>query len=962
MNRLPVQARLYKVLLQARLGALFFALAVALSFGWAVWNTPDIPRTLLLSYAALAAAACVYGIFIALSAKRFIPWLGNALTVLAGINITTGLVLNGALAISALPVFIALSLVLGDRKFFLANTGWMLVAAAYVLLWKTMPSELPTATRSFLSSAVIAAIGLVFYRLFEIYLKEQEAQRAELERAQRIARLGSFSMREGTEQFFYSGETARLFGLSDRGECRLEELLSRVHPADRQAVESAWRAALQGAPYDMTYRILVNDQLLWVRALADFTFDTTGQATHFVGSVQDVTETKCLQDEMSAYRLQLEEMVATRTAELQQSMLDLAAISKEQELILDNAAIGITYFKDRTLVWCNQKFCEMMGYEMRDLLGKPAAFFYDAGDDAEHLTSIAKALPILERGESVVFECQGRPRDGRKPWGRISAQSINPAAPLAGLIICVEDIDQQKLMQAKVDALFKQQQAILDNAAVGIMYSRNRVIVWANRKMEAIFGYTAHELQGSSSEMLYSSHADYVQLGEEAQARIRNGEPCLAERQAKRKDGTLIWTRISYQCLDQKNPLNELIVCIEDITEARRHQEQLVRARELAEAGNRAKSEFLANLSHEIRTPLNGILGLAAIIRRSGLTPRQLELLQRLEESGDHLFGILNDILDMTKIEAGKLEMNKSAINIKAITDSLDAIVRERIDSKHLTLAIELEPLPPNLLGDEVRIRQAWLNLLGNAVKFTAQGTITLRASMVGQDASSVLARFEVEDTGIGIAADVLPNLFTEFTQADGSSTRKYGGTGLGLALVRRLAGLMGGEAGASSTPGVGSRFWFTARLDRGEINADETAKAQSAAEVVEALKTEYAGWRVLLVEDEAVNRLVAETLLTDVGLTVDLAENGQEAVDLAKANAYDLILMDMQMPVMDGVSATKEIRQSLGQDMPIIAVTANAFEEQRQECLSAGMNGFLTKPYVEDNLYKTVLRWLAGR
>jgi len=409
-----------------------------------------------------------------------------------------------------------------------------------------------------------------------------------------------------------------------------------------------------------------------------------------------------------------------------------------------------------------------------------------------------------------------------------------------------------------------------------------------------------------------------------------------------------------------------------ELARHRRHLEQLVaertrelaQAKELAEAASLAKSTFLANMSHEIRTPLNAILGMAHLVRRSGVTPQQAERLGRIDAAGTHLLALIDTLLDLSKVEADMLGLDPVPLHPGELVTQVASMLGDDARAKQLALKVELPPLPGPLLGDPTRLRQALTNYAANAIKFTDRGEITLRAVLVAEHGDGVELRFEVEDTGIGIPPDVLPRLFNPFVQADGSITRRYGGTGLGLALTRRLAQRMGGDAGVQGREGGGSVFWFSVRLPRAVAAPAEPAPAPSGAAAEAWLRVRHAGRAVLLVEDEPVNREVTGSLLSEVGLDVELAEDGRQALERAAQRRFALILMDVQMPGMDGLEATRRLRRSAGgAAVPVIALTANAFAEDRAGCLAAGMDDFIAKPVDPSRLFVTVLAWLeSGR
>ncbi|MBI5900545.1 MAG: response regulator [Rhodocyclales bacterium] len=384
----------------------------------------------------------------------------------------------------------------------------------------------------------------------------------------------------------------------------------------------------------------------------------------------------------------------------------------------------------------------------------------------------------------------------------------------------------------------------------------------------------------------------------------------------------------------------------------------LTAANEAAEAANLAKSAFLANMSHEIRTPMNAILGMAHLLRRDQVTPRQAERLDKIDGAARHLLGIISNVLDLSKIEAGKFSLEDGPLDIQRLLADVTSIIAERARAKGLALRVEPATIPTGLRGDATRLQQALLNYASNAVKFTETGTITLRLDLEEESGDHVLLRFAVEDTGVGIAPEAMARLFSAFEQADNSTTRKYGGTGLGLAITRRLAELMGGWAGAESVPGRGSRFWFTARLKKGRDGDAGATVANGQAEA--ELRRRHGGCRILVVDDDPLNREVAQLQLEAAGLVVDTAADGAQAIARARQATHAAILTDMQMPNLDGLDATRRIREIPGHERtPIVAMTANAFAEDKARCLAAGMNDFLVKPVVPERLFLILLQWL---
>lgn len=502
-------------------------------------------------------------------------------------------------------------------------------------------------------------------------------------------------------------------------------------------------------------------------------------------------------------------------------------------------------------------------------------------------------------------------------------------------------------------------EAVLANASLGIAFTREGHFVQANPALEKMLGWAPGTLTGQPGRVVWASDAEYAEIGALIGPPLSVGEPVEFVRELFRRDGSTFWCRMLAKAVDPTHPMRGgTIWIVEDITERRRTEQALAKARDDAEAANRAKSAFLANTSHEIRTPLNGLVGLARLARRPDLEEgRRAQYLEQIAESAETLSAIISDVLDLSKIEAGKLDIEQLAFDLRALLESLRQVYGTLADARGLdfTLAVE-DGVPGWVWGDPVRVRQVLANYLNNALKFTERGSVTLAARRSRNGG----LRFEVRDTGPGITPEVRERLFQPFTQADQSTTRRFGGSGLGLSICHELASLMGGAVGVDSEPGRGSCFWAELPLPATEPPARDSGFGALGP-------SPLAGMRVLMVEDNPVNMTIAVAMLEQWGVQVAQAGDGVQALAAVEQSErsgqpLDAVLMDVQMPVMSGYEATRALRARPGaRRLPIIALTAAALTSEREQALAAGMDGFLTKPIDMQKLHDALVAAVAG-
>ena len=674
----------------------------------------------------------------------------------------------------------------------------------------------------------------------------------------------------------------------------------------------------------------------------------------------------------------------TERARTALAMSELSATEARFRAIFENVdALSIQgYLADGTVAYWNHASQSLYGYSPREAIGKslleliiPSAMHEGVRGAVQWMFANKTGIPA---GRLTL-----RHKDGH-PVEVYSSHTVVDTADLGPMMFCL-DVDLRELASAE-QALMEseaRQRMILETLGEGVFGTDlDGVCSFINPAGLALLGFSEAELLGRSSHSLFHHHHADGSIYPLAECPLRltarDGKTRRMDDVFWRKNGEMFPVRLTITPTLRDGQISGTVVSFSDISEVQRtaqelekHREnleaevrqrtaQLEIARQAAEAASRSKSAFLANMSHEIRTPLNAVLGMVHLLRRDNPTPVQVDRLDKIDGASQHLLAVINDILDISKIEAGKLQLDETKVDIGNILKRVVSVLGERAREKDLVLHTESDAFTRTMIGDPTRIMQCLINYTANAIKFTEQGSVTIRARRVSETEGDILLHFDVEDTGIGIARESIPRLFGIFEQADASTTRKFGGTGLGLAITRRLAQLMGGDVGVSSQSGGGSRFWFTARLKSGDEGVDALTSTHAGLPL-QAVQETLAGRHLLIVEDEPINREIALELIKEFGTTADTAENGREALALLESGNYDLILMDMQMPEMDGLEATRRIRAEPKHTLlPIIAMTANAFAEDRERCIEAGMNDFIVKPVEPNDLKMLLLRYLA--
>lgn len=625
---------------------------------------------------------------------------------------------------------------------------------------------------------------------------------------------------------------------------------------------------------------------------------------------------------------------------------------------------------DGTIASWNHGAEVLYGYSSEEIIGRAAATLLPT--DRHH--EVSQRLRIIQNGGAIPsFETTLQAKDGRTVEVSLSLSPMrNSAGEVVGVSASSRDIRLRKQAERALqssEARFLQLAENIDEV-FWVMPPEANQMIYVSPAYEKIWGRTCESLYRRPMSWAEAIHPDDRDRARSVLVRQMHGESIDSQYRIRTPDGQEKWIKDrAFPVRDESGRLFRVVGIAEEISERKRYEAELIEAREGAEAANQAKSDFLANMSHEIRTPMNGVIGMIQLLLETDITPEQRRYAEVAWESGRTLLTLIDNILDLSKIEAGKIAFESRDFDLRRVIADLSEIWRIQANTKNIAFRAQLSPEMPALVrGDSNRLRQVLNNLLANAFKFTRKGEVKLEVTTESKGTGGATVRFAVTDTGIGVPPDQMSAIFAPFTQADASTTRKYGGTGLGLAICKQLVEMMDGEIGVESREGEGSTFWFTASLAPPLASAPATVRGLTsqrnlAAEPIErqfdAPSGSGNGARILVAEDNNTNRMLILAQLKAVGYQATAVVNGAEAVAALQQDPYDLILMDCQMPTMDGYEATRRIRASGNSDIPIIAITAGAMSADQERCRSAGMSDYLAKPVDLRLLARKLEEWV---
>ncbi|MBH8557612.1 PAS domain S-box protein [Hymenobacter negativus] len=753
---------------------------------------------------------------------------------------------------------------------------------------------------------------------------------------------GAWELNLRTHQISFSSEYKAMLGYEDAEfSNEYETWLTHVHPDDLPQVLELLRKYVQngGKMATAEYRMRCHDgNYKWVLSRAAITaWGANSQPLMLSGLHSDISAQKDAEKALGTSNQQLAAVIA----------------HFQDGLVLED--------ENRRIVFTNEAFCQLL-----ELPVAPARFH---GRNGAWLTEssrkyvkkphqyVARIAALLRRRQPVTGDIIPL-RDGRTLERAFTP--IFDGTRYIGHLWKYEDVTARIKAEEDLKRREEKYRGIIENMSLGLVEADlNDHLLYANQSFCDMTGYCTDELAGQRLSPLLLTGHDLALV--EGKLRTReHGISDSYEIVVTTKDGERKWLLVSGAPLydEHQRHIGSIGIYL-DVTPQKHLETSLREAKMQAESSTRAKQEFLANMSHEIRTPMNAILGMSQLLAKTPLAAPQASYLHAITASAENLLVIINDILDLSKIDAGQLAIEHIGFSPGNICAQVRKTLQYKAEEKGLSFLIYLDPaMPEVVLGDPYRLTQVLLNLVGNSVKFTERGTVSVRCQLLEHlSPDEVLVEFTVEDTGIGIEAEYLNHIFDDFSQEDSTVTRQYGGTGLGLGISKKLVHLMGGELRIESRKNHGTISRFSLRLPVG--NARHLSQKDSGD--LEGMQQELHGKRILLVEDNLFNRMLATSFLSNAGMSVTEATNGQAAVELARSEAFDLILMDVQMPIKNGYEATRILRQELGLAVPIIALTANAITGERDKCLAAGMNDYLTKPFQEFSLLKMVHDWAVA-
>ncbi len=626
--------------------------------------------------------------------------------------------------------------------------------------------------------------------------------------------------------------------------------------------------------------------------------------------------------------------------------------------LIDESPMAMIIFQDLKVEYVNPAMERLSGYSQQELLSREIWQLIHP----DSLSGInAENWFLLRKNSGMNFEFRLQNKNNREVWVDFSARLIDFFGKPAFLATATDITEKVEQRSQEVASEADDRNSLLLMATNdGIAdYNLETGELFLSSQWKEMLGYQESEVADSIDAWLDLVHEDDKAIANELLAKMKKGEVPASDTEYRMvcKDGSVKWiqAKLSVVFAENSKPVR-VLGSHSDISDRKKSEAELIAAKELAEDAARAKSSFISSVSHEIRTPLNAIIGLADLLmQEEGLNEVVEENLRSIKFSSDHLLGIINDVLDFSKLEAGKVNLDKTDFNLEQLVNETTKAVEFKAREKAIPVAVRINPnVPQAVLADAGRLRQVLLNLLGNAVKFTTEGHIDVYVKMLERSGQSCRLRFSVSDTGIGIPEEKRQSIFESFTQAEENTFRKFGGTGLGLSISKKLVELQGGEIGVKSIEGIGSTFWFELPMEisekKMEVTADKGLKG----------KKDLRGMKILLVEDNRMNQFVMKQFFKKWNASLEVAENGRIAIDKLSAEVYDLVLMDVHMPEMDGFEATRIIRDRssnvIDHQVPVIALTADVNNETRTRVREAGMNDFVTKPSEPDVLFQKIV------